>query len=91
MTREALYAFRKNAQKNNDRSSSATNYFTVKYTEGKRRTQPADWIPTCIATEWCENHGPCLHATADCKPKRKIDPVDRFRIREQVGTFHRFL
>ena len=37
MDREALYAFRKHAQNNNEESSSATDYFTVRYIEGKPR------------------------------------------------------
>jgi hypothetical protein len=65
MEREALHAFRKNADKHNEKPAVENNYFTTKPKE-ERYPQPSDWVPTCVAMEWCEYHGPCQHRPDEC-------------------------
>jgi hypothetical protein len=65
MDRMALRAFRENAVKHNEKPTVENNYFTTKPKE-ERCPQPSDWIPTCVAMEWCEYHGPCQHKPDEC-------------------------
>jgi RNA recognition motif-containing protein len=89
MDRKALQAFRNAARKQNEQPNVENNYFTTT-PKDKRFPQLTDWIPTCIASEWCEYHGPSQHTPDQCsmigeastkktEPKRKaqkpkIDP-----------------
>ena len=80
MDRKALRTFRENATKRNERPTVENNYLTMKFSM-ERRSQPADWVSTCIATKWCEHHGPSGHTTDNCEklaamkkgePKKKV-------------------
>jgi hypothetical protein len=65
MDRKALQAFRNTARKRNEEPTVENNYFTTTPKE-ERFPQPTDWIPTCIAAEWCEYHGPSQHTPDQC-------------------------
>ena len=101
MDREALNAFRKNAEKCNQKPTVENNHFTAK-PRVQRCPQPSDWIPTCIATEWCEYHGPCKHKPENCNiiaagslaefqkqqaQKKKVDLKTSLRMRKEVRFY----
>jgi hypothetical protein len=65
MDRKALFAFRKNTQKRQKKSTVENNYFTTTPRNGGR-PQPSDWVPTSIATNWCKYHGPAQHTPEEC-------------------------
>jgi hypothetical protein len=101
MDRDTLKAFRKNALKHNEKSTVENNYFTTKPKE-ERCPQPTDWVPSCIATKWCEYHGPSQHTVDSCSiadpkndaPKKKaknqkakINPKAFAAWQRQVSTY----
>jgi hypothetical protein len=81
MDRKALQAFRNMAIYRKEAPTVENNYFTTNSKDAPH-PQPADWVPTAIATEWCQHHGPAQHTPDKChaiigkpKPKPKIDHI----------------
>jgi hypothetical protein len=67
MSKTALRNFRKQAIEAKELPSVENNYFTTPFSVYSTNKQPADWVPTKMAHNWCEQHGPSNHETAECR------------------------
>jgi hypothetical protein len=76
MSKSQLHRLKKDAKYRREEPSAFNNYFTVKF-ETQALRQPDDWISCPIAPVWCVYHGPCHHATEDCKafPRAQQDAI----------------